>query len=255
MGFRYISEECSEAVFILCLQSIIGVIIQCFIVGMIFAKFSRPKKRQQTIMFSRNAIICLHDSKLCLMFRVGYMRKSTMIGAQVSLHLIKRKITAEGEIIPYYRYILEVQHHSANNSILLSWPVVVVHEINQDSPLYTMSADDFLKDKFEIVAILEGISESTDQSFQARTSFLSNEILWGHRFEQLLTYRKDTSDFLVDFGKFNNTYEVKIPLCSAQHFYGFQKSYSLDHGNYNLEEKKQEKMTYVRKDNRSTCSV
>ncbi|XP_076332216.1 G protein-activated inward rectifier potassium channel 4-like [Tachypleus tridentatus] len=256
-GYRYINEECPEAIFVLCMQSIIGVLIQCFIVGMIFAKFSRPKKRQQTLMFSRNAIICLHDGKLCLMFRVGNMRKSTVIDPQVSLHLLKRKITAEDEIMPYYHSVLEVQHQSAKNSTLLSWPVVVVHEVNENSPLYTMSAEDLLKDTFEIIAILEGTSQSTGQFFQAKISYLPNEILWGHQFEQLLTYTRDTSEFLVDFGKLNNTYEVETPLCSAKHLYEFQSSYSLDHGNYNLEEEKLKKMASVRKfmANRSTCSI
>lgn len=223
-GFRYINEECPEAVFALCLQSITGVIIQCFIVGMIFAKFSRPKKRQQTLMFSRNAIVCVRDGKLCLMFRVGDMRKSTVIGARISLHFIKKKITREGEFIPFYHTLLDVCY----DNVLLSWPVVVVHEINEASPLYTMSAEELVKDTFEIVIILEGTTASTGQSFQAKSSFLSHEVLWGHRFQQVVSYSKDTGDFVVDFGKFNDTYEVKTPLCSAQQLYEFQKAYTMN---------------------------
>ena len=69
-GSRYTTEECPEAVFVMCMQSVVGVMIQCFMVGFVFAKLSRPQKRSQTLMFSRNAIVCLRDSKLCLMFRV-----------------------------------------------------------------------------------------------------------------------------------------------------------------------------------------
>ncbi|XP_013785825.2 G protein-activated inward rectifier potassium channel 3-like isoform X2 [Limulus polyphemus] len=237
-GFRYINEECPEAVFALCLQSITGVIIQCFIVGMIFAKFSRPKKRQQTLMFSRNAIVCVRDGKLCLMFRVGDMRKSTVIGAQISLHFIKKKTTREGEFIPYYHTLLDVCYDSANDNVLLSWPVVVIHEINETSPLYTMSAEAVVKDTFELVVILEGTTASTGQSFQAKSSYLSHEVLWGHRFEEVISYCKDTGDFVVDFGKFNNTYEVETPLCSAQRFYEFQKAYTMNCGNPSVAQKK-----------------
>lgn len=231
-GSRYVNEECPEAVFVLCLQSITGVMIQCFIVGMVFAKFSRPKKRQQTLMFSRNAIVCLRDGKLCLMFRVGNMRKSPVISAQITLHLIKRKTTTEGEVIPYYQSQLDIRHDSVNNSLFLSWPVVIIHEINQHSPLYTMSAEDLLKDKFELIAILEGTTESTGQSFQAKSSYLPREIVWGQRFEQIISYSKETGDFLVDYGKFNNTYETETPLCSAKQFYEFQKSFSVDYERY-----------------------
>ncbi|XP_022236778.1 G protein-activated inward rectifier potassium channel 3-like [Limulus polyphemus] len=242
-GSRYVNEECPEAVFVLCLQSITGVMIQCFIVGMVFAKFSRPKKRQQTLMFSQNAIVCLRDGKLCLMFRVGNMRKSPVIGAQISLHLINRKTTTEGEVIPYYHSQLDIRHDSASNSFFLSWPVVVIHEINQHSPLYTMSAEELiLKDKFELIAILEGTTESTGQSFQARSSYLSQEIVWGHRFEQVISYCKETGDFLVDYGKFNNTYETETPLCSAKQFYEFQRSFSMDCERYENHNKTRDQM-------------
>ncbi|KAL1483052.1 hypothetical protein MTO96_002125 [Rhipicephalus appendiculatus] len=63
-----------------------------------------------------------------------------------------------------------------------------------------MSAEDVLREKFEIVVILEGTIESTGQSIQARSSYLPSELL-----------------------KFNNTYEVETPLCSARDFYEYQR--------------------------------
>lgn len=51
---------------------------------------------------------------------------------------------------------------------------------------------------------------------QARSSYLPNEILWGHRFETLVSFKKETGEHEVNYGLFNNTYEVHTPLCSAQ---------------------------------------
>jgi potassium inwardly-rectifying channel subfamily J len=76
----------------MCLQSIVGVMIQAFMVGIVFAKLSRPKKRTQTLLFSRNAVICQRDGYLCLMFRVGDMRKSHIVEAHVRAQLIKKKV-------------------------------------------------------------------------------------------------------------------------------------------------------------------
>ena len=97
-GSRATTDECPEAIFIMCVQSITGVMIQCFMAGIVFAKLSRPKNRSQTLMFSRYACICLRDGKLCFMFRVGDMRKSHIIGANISAQVIRRKTTAEGEV-------------------------------------------------------------------------------------------------------------------------------------------------------------
>lgn len=55
---------------------------------------------------------------------------------------------------------------------------------------------------------------------QARSSFLPNEILWGHRFDNLVSFKKETGEHEVDYSLFNSTYEVDTPLCSAE---------SLDH--------------------------
>lgn len=92
-GSKHTTEECPEAIFVMCLQSMTGVILQAFMVGIVFAKLSRPKKRTQTLLFSRNAVICQRDGQPCLMFRVGDMRKSHIIEAHVRAQMIKRKVS------------------------------------------------------------------------------------------------------------------------------------------------------------------
>ena len=57
--------------------------------GLVFAKLSRPKKRAQTLMFSKRAVICPRDNQLYLLFRVGDMRKSHIVEAQVISALYK----------------------------------------------------------------------------------------------------------------------------------------------------------------------
>lgn len=60
--------------------------------------------------------------------------------------------------------------------------------------------------------ILEGTVESTGAIIQARTSYLNTEILWGHRFNQLLFIDTDPNTmndkFQADLSLFNSTYEV-----------------------------------------------
>lgn len=223
-GSRATTEECPEAIFIMCLQSITGVMIQCFVVGFVFAKLSRPQKRSQTLLFSRNAIVCMRDAKLCLMFRLGDVRnRSHIINPTISAVIIGRKTTLEGEVIPYYHTQLDVTFDSSHDSMFFIWPATMVHIIDENSPFYNMSADEICREKFEVIAILEGTIESTGQSVQARSSFLPSEILWGHRFEQLINYKKETGEYRVDYSKFNNTYEVDTPVCSAKDLYEYQR--------------------------------
>jgi len=51
---------------------------------------------------------------------------------------------------------------------------------------------------------------------QARTSYLPEEILWGHRFERLVSFQKENCQYLIDYSKFHWTVAVDIPQCSAK---------------------------------------
>ncbi|CAG9584733.1 unnamed protein product [Danaus chrysippus] len=224
-GSRTTTEECPEAIFIMCLQSIVGVMIQAFMVGIVFAKMTRPKHRTQTLLFSRYAVVCQRDGELCLMFRVGDLRKSHIIGASVRAQLIRTRTTKEGEVLSHYQTELELNADGCDSNLFFIWPITMVHRINASSPFYGVSAADVLQEKFEIVVILEGTIESTGQTTQARSSYTTSEIMWGHRFVPLVSYNRERQGYEVDYSKFEETSQVDTPLCSAKEldeFYGTQ---------------------------------
>ncbi|KAG7238443.1 hypothetical protein INR49_030950 [Caranx melampygus] len=214
-GFRCVTEECPVAVVTVVVQSIVGCIIDSFMIGTIMAKMVRPKKRAQTLLFSHHAVIALRDGKLCLMWRLGNMRKSHIVEAHVRAQLIKPHVTAEGEYLPLEQTDIDVGYDDGLDRLFLVSPLVVVHEINKNSPLYNLSRTELQKEDFEIVVILEGMVEATAMTTQARTSYLAKEILWGHRFEPVVFEKGDR--YHVDYSRFHKTYEVpSTPHCSAR---------------------------------------
>ncbi|XP_013099230.1 G protein-activated inward rectifier potassium channel 3 isoform X4 [Stomoxys calcitrans] len=215
-GVRTTSEHCPEAIFMMCFQSIYGVMSSAFMAGIVFAKMTRAKQRAQTLLFSKNAVICQRDGILSLMFRVGDMRKSHIIGAGVRAQLIRTRSTKEGEVMTQHFTELEIGADECGSDIFFIWPMVIEHKIDENSPLYNMSATDLLHDKFEIVVMLEGTVESTGQSTQARSSYINTEILWGHRFDPVVVYNKDRQAYEIDYARFNETTQVDTPLCSAR---------------------------------------
>ncbi|KAG7216229.1 hypothetical protein INR49_029080, partial [Caranx melampygus] len=214
-GWRCVTEECPVAVITVVIQSIVGCIIDSFMIGTIMAKMARPKKRNQTLMFSKNAVISLRDGKLCLMWRVGNLRKSHIVEAHVRAQLIRSYVTAEGEFIPLEQMDLNVGYDEGTDRLFLVSPLVIVHEIDKDSPLYTLSKADLETDDFEIVVILEGMVEATAMTTQFRSSYLAREIFWGHRFEPVIY--EDRDRYKVDYARFHKTYEVpSTPPLSAK---------------------------------------
>ncbi|XP_048848007.1 inward rectifier potassium channel 4-like [Brienomyrus brachyistius] len=214
-GFRCVTEECPIAMMTVVVQSIMGCLIDAFMIGTVMAKMARPKKRAQTLLFSHNAVISLRDGKLCLMWRVGNLRKSHIVEAHVRAQFIRPYITAEGEFIPMEQMDLNVGYDEGIDRLFLVSPLVIIHEIDKDSPLYGMSKANLETEEFEIVVILEGMVEATAMTTQARSSYLPKEILWGQRFEPLIFEDRDT--YQVDYSRFHKTYEVSsTPHCSAK---------------------------------------
>lgn len=60
------------------------------------------------------------------------------IDNQVNMFLIKN-ISKENEALPNYISDMEVQPYG-----MIFWPVEIVHEINADSPLWNISAEDLI---------------------------------------------------------------------------------------------------------------
>ncbi|CAL8287843.1 unnamed protein product [Boreogadus saida] len=88
-GYRYITEKCPEGIILFLFQSLLGSIVDAFLIGCMFIKMSQPKKRAETLMFSQSAVISQRDGRLCLMFRVGNLRNSHMVSAQIRCKVIR----------------------------------------------------------------------------------------------------------------------------------------------------------------------
>jgi len=216
-GNRQPTTECPHAVLVVSLQAVLGCLIQAFMVGLVFSKLTRPSNRSKTVIFSNQAVINLRNGQLCLVIRIGDVRRDNFIlGTQISVKLLRRGTTQEGELFQEMRELKISPETSADSCTFFVWPLDIVHVIDKDSPFFDLNATELSRQRFEVVVVMEGTSETSNMTFQARTSYLPHEIQWGQRFEQMLIYRRDQNKFQVNFSAFHSTYEVATPLCSAR---------------------------------------
>lgn len=223
-GIRATTEECPEAIFLNASQCILGTIMQGIMSGIIFTKMTLPNKRAQTVMFSKNAVISLRDGFLCLMFRVGDLRKDHIFETEIKVLLVRTLRTFEGEVLNLHRTPLDVRVDGCEDDVLLMWPVIVTHKIDEKSPLYYITPQRLKYDAFEIIVTVEGSIESTGQSMQAKSSYLPSEVLWGFRFEPLLRFDKYRCEYGVDFSKFENVYVDDTPFCAPRDLVKYDSS-------------------------------
>ena len=219
-----ITPDCPEAIAFLLLQSLTGFMLSTSLLGLIFAKLSRPRPRAQTVMFSKHAVIASQDGLLSLMFRVGDVRKSQLLDITISLQCFRFRTTEAGQEILIAQQELPVCTENGVEvgqriSPFLLLPLTIVHVIDENSPLYEIGAQDLANSRMEIVAVLEGVVENTGMVTQARASFLAEEILWGQRFFPITVSRSTSERGLkADLSSFDKTYRVRTPSLSAKEF-------------------------------------
>ncbi|XP_035251931.1 ATP-sensitive inward rectifier potassium channel 11 [Anguilla anguilla] len=213
-GGRMVTEECVAAIIILIVQNIVGLVINAIMLGCIFMKTAQANRRAETLIFSKHAVIAARNGKLCFMVRIGDLRKSMIISAAVRMQVVRRSTTQEGEVVPLDQIDIQLDNPVGTNGIFLVSPLIICHVIDKNSPLYELSAETLQQEDIEVIVVLEGVVETTGITTQARTSYLSDEILWGQRFVPTVT--EEDGMYAVDYSKFGNTVKVPTPSCSAK---------------------------------------
>lgn len=181
-------------------------------------------------MFSESAVICVRDGSYNFIFRVGDLRRVHIIGTSIRALLVRSRETSEGELIPLCQHPLDLVTESSitDSFVFCVWPVTVAHRITASSPLWTLSAEAILSDRFEVIVILEGTVQTSGSLIQIKTSYVPSEIRWGHRLVPLLTTELDDGVYEIDYSDFHRTAAVDMPDCSAEDYARRQSSGGTD---------------------------
>lgn len=165
-------------------EAFLGMLGIAISTGLLFSRFSKPTAR---IRFSSNAIIAPHDGVPTFLFRMVNERLNQVVEAQVRVGLVRNERTLEGE---FYRNFHELElDRSVSSAFVLSW--TVVHEVNENSPLYGVTPDMLRESEAEFIVSVTGIDDIFSQTIHARWSYTPDEIVWGGRFADMLERRPE----------------------------------------------------------------
>ncbi len=200
-GFRFISDQCSFGVFLLIIQSLMGLMIDSFLIGLVFAKLTKPSNRRQTILFSNSAVLFEEDGERYLEFRVADIRSSQLVEAHVRVTLYWFREGHSSDEKTLKTYDLQVGYETGEDRLILLMPVLVRHHITPNSPLYSITKENILFQDLEMVVALEAIVESTGLTLQALWSYTEREVMFDYCFKPMI-YRQNIKDHSleIDYG-------------------------------------------------------
>jgi inward rectifier potassium channel len=185
-------------------EAALGLLFLAVGTGLVFARFSRPTAR---ILFSRVAVIGPHNGRPTLSLRLANQRRNQILQAEVQLNLLRDEETAEGVTLRRF-YELKLQRY---RTPVLAMSFTVLHEIDEESPLWGATAASLAAINAELVVTATGVDETIADQVHARTSYLPDEILWGHRFVDVIGWTDDGRR-VIDYRRFHDT----VPVAAAR---------------------------------------
>ena len=120
----------------------------------------------------------------------------TNVEVIVTFGLTERDGTAQ---FKFYQLPLE---RSRIDSLSMNW--TVVHPINEESPLYGVTAEDLITSDAEVYVLVRGFDDIFSNTVLQRTSYRFNEIIFNAKFESMYYESADNTTTIVEINKLNN---------------------------------------------------
>ncbi len=166
-------------------QALVGLLSFALATGLMYGRFSLPKAY---IKFSEKALVSPYESGTGLMIRLApYKNTSALTDAEakVTIAIIEEENGKSSN--QFYNVTLET---AKINALALSW--TLVHPINEESPLYNFTAEDYRKIKGEVIVYLRAFDDTFSNNVIARASYTFDEIVYGQKFVPM--YNRDNTN-------------------------------------------------------------
>ena len=201
VGYGQMAPATLYANLVVTVETAVGLMFLALATGLVFARFSRPTAR---VLFSRVAVIGPYNGAPTLSFRLANQRSNQILEAEVTVVLLRDETTEEGVTIRRFYDLTLARYRTP----VFALSFTVMHEIDRDSPLHGASAASLQRDNAELIVTASGIDETIVQRVHTRTSYLPHEILWGHRFVDVMGWTDDGSR-VIDYRQFHDTVPLK----------------------------------------------
>jgi inward rectifier potassium channel len=195
IGYGHVVPVGLPANALVTLESLIGLLGFAIVTGLLFARFSRPTAK---MLFSRHGLIAPYQNITAFQFRVANARSNELVEVSAKV-LLSRFEDSEGTWTRRY-YPLELER-PAVTFLPLTW--TVVHPIDEKSPLFGETPDSLRSSMAEFLVLLSGFDETFSATVHTRTSFVPDELLWGHRFANAFVVNHSEKKIAVDMRQFD----------------------------------------------------
>jgi len=212
VGYGRISPIGFAASAVSTFEAFLGLLSFAIATGLFYGRFSRP---QAFLRFSSNALIAPYRDGTAFMFRLAPYKNNNLSEVEVKVTMA---VTTEenGKLTDkFYNLKLEL---SKIEGLALSW--TLVHPITEDSPFAGMTKEDIAATDTEVMVFVKGFDDVFSNTVVARTSYITQEIIWGGKFRIMYHPNHDKSKTVLNLDQLDEYDIMELPAPPIPAFTG-----------------------------------
>ncbi|MBL0190035.1 MAG: Inward rectifier potassium channel Irk [Saprospiraceae bacterium] len=195
VGYGVLHPISNLSNFVSSIETLFGWMGFAVLTGLLYGRFSRPTAY---VKFSENLLITPHKGHHALMFRLAPYKNNSLTDAEVQVN-VTIQLEEDGKRVRKY-FTLETEY-SKIISLALSW--TVVHLIDEASPLYGLTFDDFNKGEIEVLVFFKAYDEHFSNTVQTRTSYIFEDFVHNAKFVPMFRQSEDKKSTILELDKIN----------------------------------------------------
>jgi inward rectifier potassium channel len=196
IGYGRMTPFGTVANMLVTVEALLGLMGFALATGLLFARFSRPTAR---IVFSDRAVVGPFRGGRALMIRVANERSNQLTDVSAAVSLSRLEDSSAGRVRRFHDLRLD---RARVVFLPLHW--VIVHPIDDASPLHGVTAETFVSLEPEILVLVSGVDDTFSQAVHARSSYRAGEVVWEARFGDMFLRTEEEGLVGVDLRKLHD---------------------------------------------------
>ncbi|WBV51112.1 ion channel [Chryseobacterium gambrini] len=204
VGYGRIAPVGFMASLVATFEAFLGLLTFAIATGLFYGRFSRPRAY---LKFSDVAVVAPFKETSALMFRLAPYKNNALTDADVVITTAIEVMENSSPKINFYQLKTQL---SKINTLALNW--TIVHEIDEESPFYGFSEDDFKNTGIEIIVHIRAFDEVFSNTVVQRTSYVTKEIVYGAKFIPMYYPDKDNLSTVLNLDKISDYQKEELPV-------------------------------------------
>jgi len=203
VGYGHISPSGFLTSALSAAEALTGLLSFAIATGLFYGRFSRPKA---FLKFSHHALVAPYRGGTGFMLRLAPFKNTKLIDAEARMTLGMTVTDESGNAVnKFYVLKLEMERISA---LSLSW--TLVHPINQDSPFYGFTKEDFAGAEGEVIVYVKAFDDLFSNTVAISTSYTFDEVVYGAKFDMMYAENESNTKTILYLDKLNAYKSVDI---------------------------------------------